>query len=77
MKITIEPDTEGEPDQIEVFEHVTQCVLAGSLNRKGIIPGTFTFLRMENINQLIGMTTMLAEYLRDHKKKKPDASSLS
>lgn len=70
MKITIETDTEGEKGDAVVLEHVTQFILAGSLQRRGVLPGRFTHLHVGDVNDLIGMTAVLKEHLRDHKAEK-------
>ncbi len=77
MKITIEADTKGETMDRQVFEHVTQFVLGGWRRRQGILLGTFTQLHVNNFNEMIGMATTLKEYLRDHKKERQDAGSVS
>lgn len=77
MKITIEADTEGEEFKTQIFEKVTQFIVAGILIRQQIAPGTFRHCHVgpgEQVNDMIGMLQAAIESLRDFKLRKPDGS---
>jgi hypothetical protein len=73
MKITIETDAKGETFKTKIFEHVTQCIVAGSLIREKIAPAIFRHCLVdcdpERINDMIGVATAIAESLRDLKRR--------
>jgi hypothetical protein len=78
MKISIEADTKGETIERKVFEKVTQCIVAGSLIRQEIAPGTFRECHLsrdpECVNDMIGVLQAAMESLRDFKTRKTDGS---